>query len=140
MKKCKKERADDKQNLLITDVTDCGGRTLVAQDVTTHKTNIGFDGTRREVGGVFLGTDGKCQRSALILLQQLMPLVDIEVGIASVGVNGTFLGAFHHHIDSLHFIVNHREIEGSNTHRDGNPHIVGIDVGQLVLLNHISWC
>ena len=52
MKKCKKEDTDDKQSLLITNVTDCGGRTLVAQDVTTNKTNIGINGTRREIGGV----------------------------------------------------------------------------------------
>ena len=44
--------ADDKPSLLIIDVTDCGGSTLVAQDVPTRKTNIGFNRTRRKVGGV----------------------------------------------------------------------------------------
>ena len=67
-----------------------------------------------------------------------MPLVDVEVGIASVGVNEASVGAFYLHVYGLHIVVGHREVEGGDAHRDGDADIVGIDVGQLVLLRHVS--
>ena len=87
---------------------------------------------------LFLCTDGECQRSAFVLLYDLMPLVDVEVGIVSVGVNSASLRAFHLYVDSLHLVVCHREVEWRNAHRDGDAYIVGIDIRQLVLLGCIS--
>ena len=86
---------------------------------------------------VFLRTDSDRKLAALVLLQQLVPLVNVEVGIVAIGMHCPTLRAFHLDIDGLHGIVSHREVQRSDAHRNRDADIVRIDVGQRVVLRHI---
>ena len=50
-------------------------------------------------------TDGEGQLSALILLRQGMPVVDIKVGIVALCMQFTSLAAFDHHIHQVDILI-----------------------------------
>ena len=71
------------------------------------------------------------QTAALVGLKQLMPVIDVEIGIVAIDMQSLALGAFHHDIHAIVVTVD-AEIQRSDSHGDCHIHIVGENRRQLV--------
>ena len=86
---------------------------------------------------ILLHADGKCQRTALVLPGERMPVVEVELCIVAVGVDLAALRPFHRHVDTVAIVAGNVEVHRSNAVGDGNAGVVGEDGRQFVDLRHI---
>ena len=96
---------------------------------------IGFGNVDAEVAialplSILSGTDGHIKLPTSVLLDQGVPLVDVEVGAFALRMERATLGTGYHNVDVGCIVIVHREIEWGDADRDGDIHIVGIDDGQ----------
>ena len=76
--------------------------------------------------------DGKRQLSAFVLRRQLMPVIDVEIGIVTLCVQFTTFGALHHHIDAVDDIIGTIEIQRCNLCRYRHADIIRINPRQFI--------
>ena len=86
---------------------------------------------------IFPDANSKRQLSAFVLLRQLMPLVNVKVGIVTLDMQFSTFGAFHNHIHQLNTGLKAVEVQRGNLRRNRHPYIVGIDRWQLIYLRRI---
>ena len=79
---------------------------------------------------ILSGTDGHIKLPTPVLLDQGVPLVDVEVGAFALRMERATLAASYHNVDVGCIVIVHREIEWGDSYGNSYIHIVGIDDGQ----------
>ena len=88
---------------------------------------------------VSLHAGGERELRTAVLLQQRVPVVDVEVGPLAVGIQFATLAAAHGDVDDIGPVVARiAEVERCDAHGNGDAHVVGIDRGHLVFLHDVA--
>ena len=85
---------------------------------------------------VFFCADRECQHSSLVSAYEVMPLVDIKVGIVALMVYHAFFASLYGHVNLVHVVCDVK-VHWRDVGWDSHSTIVGKDSRQLVHFHRI---
>ena len=110
-------------------------KTVANSIVNAIRTNIDRESIICMPTILILGRNGNRERIPTVLIEQFMPVVNIEINrFLSLAMQGISVTVCNNGINKQSRLVCHTKVKRSYINRNGDTEIVGIDIGQILLL------
>ena len=87
----------------------------------------------------FLHTNGNGQFAPDVLFGKRMPVGYIEISLITLDMQFPAFATFYHHIHSIDVFINHIEVQGCDTSRDGHADIIRVDLRQGIYHRNVLY-